>query len=307
MKLSYNILWFEDDTVSYNGKRELVKAIIEDELGFHFPEPTREINGDNIDNLNYDNFDLLIADLNLAGTKGTALIDRIRHHSGIYTEVIFYSSEGEKAVRDALKEYEIDGAYCADRGEDFEDKVRKVIKTTIKKIQDLNNMRGLIMAETSDIDHTMLKIITEVITKNIKNVSNEVIVTIFSNVEKKVRRKKEDFDKYYKNQNIGRVIKDPVMFDSSEKIKAIQFIIDCIDHETTIPHKNDIFLNSYTKLKQTRDLLAHVIEVYVDGRKTLRSGDNEIQFTDEFCIEMRTKVKTHSTELDNILRMIMLQ
>lgn len=305
MKLKYSILWFEDDTVSYNGKKELVKAIIEDELGFYFPEPRREINGDNIQTIDYDEYDLLIVDLNLAGSKGPALIDKIRHNENIFTEVIFYSSEGEKAVRDALKEYEIDGAYCADRGEDFEDKVRRVIKTTVKKIQDLNNMRGLIMAETSDIDATMFQIIAGVLERNIGGISQSVIDSIFESVGKKVNGKKDAYDHCLKNANINKVIKDNVMFDSSEKIKAVQFIINSIDNALTNPHKPDVFSNEYTVLKKTRDLLAHVIEDVKEGKKILRSGNKELEFTDEFCLGLRTEVKKHSSNLQNILQLVL--
>jgi CheY-like chemotaxis protein len=276
---------------SSRGKRVLLQSV----WGGHFIEFYPD----------YDEYDLLIVDLNLAGTKGPALIDKIRHNENIFTEVIFYSSEGEKAVRDALKEYEIDGAYCADRGEDFEDKARRVIKTTVKKIQDLNNMRGLIMAETSDIDATMFQIISNVIEKNTNGISQSVIDFIFDSVGKKVKSKKDAFDGYLRNQNIKQVIKDNVMFDSSEKIKAVQFIINAIDHELTNPHKDEVFSTSYSALKKTRDLLAHVIEDVIEGKKVLRSGNRELEFTDEFCFGVRTEVKKHSANLQGILQVVL--
>ena len=116
MKLTYNILWFEDNDVSYNGKKEMVKNIVEDELGFLFPEPRREINARNIENINYRDIDLIIVDLNLANDdKGTKIVEFIRNSEQVFTEVVFYSSYGEDVVREALKNYRIDGAYCADR------------------------------------------------------------------------------------------------------------------------------------------------------------------------------------------------
>jgi DNA-binding NarL/FixJ family response regulator len=304
MRIDYNILWFEDVKSSFDAKKQIVKAIVED-FGFNFPEPRNEIDGANIETIDYDNYDLLIVDLNLAGTKGPALIDRIRHNEGVYTEVVFYSSDGERAVRNALKEYEIDGAYCAGReNDDFEDKVQKVIKTTIKKVQDLNNMRGLIMAETSDIDSTMFSIIQTVIEKNSFGIKEKLAAVIFENVKSKVNSKKDDFDKYLKNGRIDKVIKDNLMFDTSQKILAIQFIIDSIDHELTKPHQGNVFSNSYTELKQQRDLLAHVIEVYEEGKKKLKSGNRELEFTDEFCIDIRVKVKRHGNDLDQILTLV---
>lgn len=303
MKLDYNILWFEDNRSSFDVKKQIVKSIV-DELGFHFPEPRNEIDGDNISTINYDTYDLIIVDLNLVGTKGTALIDKIRNNEGVYTEVIFYSSDGEKAVRNALKDYEIDGAYCADRNnDDFEEKVRKVIKNTVKKVQDLNNMRGLIMAETSDIDHTMFQIIQTVIQKDSFGIKDSLEAAIYKNVGSKVEEKKKTFDKY-NGKRLDKIIGDPLMFDSHQKVKCIQYIIDFINHEITNPHKNQVFENNYTELKKKRDLLAHVIEVFEDGKKKLKSKNYEFEFTDEFCVEIRIKVKQHGKDLDDLLGLI---
>jgi len=144
-----------------------------------------------------------------------------------------------------------------------------------------------------------------VLDKNVNNISAKVAETIFTNVGKKVADKKEDFEKYQKNNNINRILKDNVMFDSSEKIKVVQFIIDSIDHELTAPHKNSVFSEGYSALKKTRDLLAHVIEDIKDGKKILRSGNQEIEFTDELCVDLRFKVRKHNNDLDSILRMLL--
>ncbi len=307
MNLEYKILWFEDVQSSFYAKQRLVKRIVEG-LGFIFPEPRNEINADNLDNIDFQIYDLIIADLNLAnGEKGSAILNSIRE-KGIYTEVIFYSSQGEDYVRNELTKFQIDGVYCADRADDdFIDKVRNVIFTTIKKVQDLNNMRGLIMAETSDIDNIMLKIINTVIEQNSYGLKDKLITTIFANVKSKVNNKKDDFDKYERNARIDKIVKDTLMFDSSQKILATQFIIDSIDHEITNPNKNNVFSHSYSELKQKRDLLAHVIEVFESGKKKLKSGNNELEFTDEFCIDIRIKVRQHSNKLDKILDLILSQ
>ena len=244
--------------------------------------------------------------MKLDNESGDAIIERIRTEADVYTEIIFYSSDGESAVRAAIAAKGVDGVYCSSRDADkFEKKVTKVIETTIKKVQDLNNMRGLIMAETSDIDNTMLAIIQSAIQKNSFGVKDTLVAEIFKNVKSKVTNKKEDFDKYQRNGSIDKVIKDNVMFDTSQKILAIQYIIDSINHEITTPHKGNIFSNSYTELKKTRDLLAHVIEVFEEGKKKLKSGNNELEFTDEFCIQIRVKVKQHGKDLDSLLNLLL--
>jgi hypothetical protein len=150
----------------------------------------------------------------------------------------------------------------------------------------------------------MFSIINTVIDQNSFGIRDNLKTAILENVKRKVDGKKEDFDKFQKNGRIDKIIKDTLMFDTSQKILAIQFIIDSIDHEITQPHKGNIFSESYTSLKRKRDLLAHVIEVVEEGKTKLKSGNHELEFTDEFCIEIRGSVKTHGVHLDTLLAFI---
>lgn len=303
MNLDYKILWFEDIQSSFNAKKRLVKRIVED-LGFVFPEPRNEINDDNLDVIEFQIYDLIIADLNLAnGEKGSTILNAIRE-KGIYTEVVFYSSQGEDYVRNELRNFQIDGAYCADRADDdFIDKVSHVIKTTVKKVQDLNNMRGLIMAETSDIDKTMFEIITKVLERNTSGIGEKLVASIFENVNSKVSEKKNKFDKY-NGKRVEKIVYDNVMFDTSEKIKAVQLIIDSIDHKITAPYKNDGFKTSYSEITKKRNLLGHETHAPVEGKIIVGAGENAFEFNDEFCITMRKKVKKHGEDLDELLQLV---
>lgn len=303
MNLDYKLLWFEDVKSSFNAKKRLVKRVVED-LGFVFPEPRNEINDDNLESIDFQIYDLIIADLNLAnGEKGSTILNTIRN-KGIYTEVVFYSSQGEDYVRNELRNFQIDGAYCADReNDDFIDKVSHVIKTTIKKVQDLNNMRGLIMAETSDIDKTMFDIINKVIGDNTNGIGEKLSGSIFENIGSKVGQKKDKFDKYY-GKRIDKIINDHVLFDTSEKIKAIQFIFDSIDHDVTVPHKNDVFKTNYSEITKKRNLLGHETPLPVDGKIIVGTGEHSFEFNDEFCIEIRKKVKKHGEDLRELSRVV---
>jgi hypothetical protein len=303
MNLDYKILWFEDIQSSFNAKKRLVKRVVED-LGFVFPEPRNEINDDNLEEIDFKIYDLIIADLNLAnGEKGSTILNTIRE-KGIYTEVVFYSSQGEDYVRNELRNFQIDGAYCADRADDdFIDKVSHVIETTVKKVQDLNNMRGLIMAETSDIDKTMFEIITKVLEKNTGGISEKLIASIFENVNSKVTEKKDKFDKY-NGKRVEKILADNVMFDTSEKIKAVQLIIDIIDHKVTSPYKNDGFKTSYSEITKKRNLLGHETHAPVDGKIIVGTGEHAFEFDDEFCVNMRKRVRKYGNDLEMLLQLI---
>lgn len=301
MRIDYNILWFEDIKSSFDAKKQIVKEIVED-FGFSFPEPRNEIDGANIETIEYDNYDLLIVDLNLAGTKGPILIDKIRHNEGVYTEVVFYSSDGEKAVRNALKDFEIDGAYCAGRdNDDFEEKVKKVIKNTIKKVQDINNMRGLIMAETSDLDEKMLEIIQIVIERHPEQIHKTLIDKIFSDVGNSVNEKKDKYDKWEKNKNIAKLLSDTLMLDASKKLNAVQHVIDVFEGEIFTPYKENKFLDAYkAEIGETRNIFAHVTVINEGGVKKLKSKKKEIVFTDEYCSDVRAALIRYSAILEGI-------
>jgi DNA-binding NarL/FixJ family response regulator len=292
MKLEYRILWFEDIRSSFDAKKEGVREIVED-LGFTFPEPRNEVNGDNLDTIDLDDFDLIIVDLKLDKINGARIIERIRNYQ-IYTEVIFYSSAGEQAVRDELKQHNIDGVYCADRKDaDFRDKVEKVIKTTIRKVQEVSSMRGLIMSAVSDLDYIMVGIVDGFFQSDAFTPEEKanVATKVFQEVGGAVNEKKDKFDKYEKNGRIDQVIKDNVMFDSSKKAHALQFIIDEIKHGSIEHLKSDVFLGEYlNQVIKVRNNFAHVIEVVEDGVRKLKSKSSEEVFTDERCIEIRKSI-----------------
>src|SRR5690606_16517008 len=68
----------------------------------------------------------------------------------IYTDIIFYSSD-KSLILESISQHQFEGVYHSDRKE-IEDKFVKVFKTTIKKIEEINSMRGLIVGETSELD-----------------------------------------------------------------------------------------------------------------------------------------------------------
>lgn len=301
MRIDYNILWFEDNKSSFETKTKIVKEIIED-LGFEFPSPRHEIDGENLAKIEYDKYDLIIADLNLAGVKAPPLIDKIRHSDGVFTEVIFYSSDGEKAVREILKNYEIDGAYCAGReNDDFEDKVKRVIRNTIKKVQDVNNVRGLIMSTTSDIDAVMLEIIGLILEKFPKEISTSLIDQIFKDVGSSVNEKSRKYDKWFKARDIQKLMNDTLMFDSAKRLSAIQHAMEIIEHDILKAHKGGKFSDSYkSEVGEVRNIFAHVVLIVEDGIKKLKSKTGNIEFTDEYCSDIRKKLRKHHNVLFEI-------
>ncbi len=298
MKLDYNILWFEDIKTAFEAKKELVREVVED-FGFNFPEPRNEINGDNLNNINFDDFDLIIADLNLSGESGTNLIRKLREDEDVFTEVVFYSSDGENAVREELRKHGIDGVYCASReGYEFEEKVKKVIKTTIKKVQDINNMRGLIMAETSDLDEQMFEILEKVIGSDEK--FDSLPAYVFEKVEKFMSLKEKDFVTFKENADISGLLGDTLLLDSYKRSQGIQRIVKILNDNELDVLKN--FCQDYLKeVINIRNMFAHVApSIDEKGQKVLKNKKGDFIFTDENCKNIRESLRKHASNLQKL-------
>ncbi len=301
MNLAYNILWFEDDQDWYESIIDNIKEVIEDKLGFIMTLPLLKKNGDNIENINFSEYDLILMDLNLEKSPtGDKLIEKIRSFE-VFTNIIFYSSEGVSKVLEKVKDLELEGVYFSSRdGNSFVKKVEKIIHTTIKKIQDINNMRGLILAETSDLDKKMHQIVKTVL-ENRLDFKEALTDHLFEEATKFSSEKKEKCEKYSTKKDTEKLLKENMLFDTERKIYATQFILDSILPDSFSIHKQDGFKNSYKNcISKPRNILAHGTPIMKDGKKIFVYKSTEIELNDEYCSEIRKALKLYGALLDSI-------
>ena len=289
MRINYNILWFENEQTAYETKRDFVKDILED-FYFNFPEPRHEIDGSNIESIDYSKYDLIIADMNLVGNeKSMVLIDRIRNKQ-ILTEVLFYSSAGEDALREELAKYRIDGAYCSGREDyEFEEKVRSVIETLIKKTQDLTNLRGLVMSEVSDLDVMMKQIVSNCCAEI--NVERELRSYIVGTIEERNKKALDSKDCKKLCTHIWRnkEIKDVVFeqnFDSYTTARAMHHLIE---KKVILA---DFNLETYrSEIIENRNFLAHCrADLNADGQEILITSKGEKVYDSEKINDIRKNI-----------------
>ncbi|MCG8520943.1 MAG: hypothetical protein MI744_01915, partial [Pseudomonadales bacterium] len=209
----------------------------------------------------------------------------------ILTDVLFYSSAVEK-VRDSMHRLGLEGVYTADR-RDIETKFDLVVDSTIKKVQEVNNMRGLIMAETSDLDQLMLEIILVVLKTDISEEMSEYISgEINATVDFLSGLCKAD-------GKIANKMNDSRLFTSVHKAKSINKLYKL--KKIGI----DKFFDSYNKeVLSPRNIFAHVQESEEDGKKVLlseKTGKREV-FTEQRCIEIRKDLIKYRETLEDILK-----
>jgi hypothetical protein len=265
-----------------------LRAYVED-LGFKFENPKIESDNSNIDNINYKDYDLILMDYKFSGGEnGAVLINKIRSHN-FFSEIVFYSSSEISDLRKAVLENSLDGVYCVGRSASaFLPTVQDVIKATVKKILDVNTMRGIVMAETSDIDEKMIKIISSYIETLKEDDKNQFLARrrgkLLSSIDEK-RKKIEDNTRFYNEW----------IFDSSHKWRTVLEIVKKI-----FPEKRELTLLYNDEVIIKRDKLAHVkIIENTDGEKQLANED--FIFNDITCKEILNNLKKHEKNVDEIL------
>jgi|SRR5665213_494018 len=152
MRMTYSILWFDD-------RRDYLESIDQDALagtiaGWGFIPKLVLVDdpADFIAHKPFKDFDLIVVDYNLGDNQphGEEFIRSIREHN-VLTEVVFYSANPAKDLWDAIRTKELEGIYVSGR-DTVVSKIERVAQHSLHKILDLNNMRGLIMAELGDLD-----------------------------------------------------------------------------------------------------------------------------------------------------------
>jgi hypothetical protein len=152
LNLKYTVLWFDDrrdylDSINQEGIEEMIR-----EWGFE-PRLILEDNpADFIAHHPFDKIDLIIVDYNLGENEphGEKFIGDIRAQS-VLTEVIFYSANPASELWDAIRAQQLEGIFVSSK-EGVVAKLESVALQSLRKVLDLNNMRGLIMAEIGDLD-----------------------------------------------------------------------------------------------------------------------------------------------------------
>ena len=158
MKIKYKVLWIDDNLNEIQDLKENFKNKLKN-LGFMLDvEEKSSLNSKELSILktqmeNYNPYDIIIFDYDL-GSSGTGDSIAQELRTSIYTDMIFYSGTKGSELREILYNKEIEGVYTVDRS-DFVNDAWPIIEDQIKRICDINNMRGVLLDEMSKIDLLM--------------------------------------------------------------------------------------------------------------------------------------------------------
>lgn len=302
MKLKYKILWIENEKDWVESIEDQIQDYLDD-LGFNFEKKLICKEEQNID---YNNYDLILMDLNLADQpNGAELISKIRA-LGVYTDVVFYSASGIDELRAKGKEKELEGVYYSGRTPDalFVKKVKAVIDSTLKKVQDLANLRGLVMAEVSELDGKMEDVLRKYY---VQNVTDELKTTFHDHITKKNeerlknnlegcgKKEKVCYHKW-KNMEIQDII--PQM-EAAQMAKAVNYIIP---KELYTPSRANFFEDYKAEIVEIRNELAHCASKIEEGEEVLITRKGNKTFNDEDIKGIRKNILKYSEIFSKLLQ-----
>lgn len=331
MKLKYNILWFEDDPDIINDKiGKSIRQYLQD-MGF-IPVIDHFINGDKLDELPVNDYDLIISDLNLGANEnetGDKLIKKIRDNS-IYTEVLLYSATPRHILDIITNNGQMIERISFSVGiRELPLKIKNIINLTIKKVQDVNNMRGLIIAETIDLEAKLEDIVDNYFEISLNSGLTDIRNEAFNNIcDKKINSNQRNLDlsNTIREQSVHKLIQDDILtvYDLYSALQGIlkahlteinkninktnsgELKIILSEEKSKIEDIKDKLKKFDSEIISVRNTLAHVQEkAGPNGEPILESinkNGTTLYLNEECYVTLRKNLNYHNENLLKIQR-----
>lgn len=292
MNLKYVIMWFEDSRAWVEASRGAIERYLQD-LGFS-PVIVRQPSGKrSLQIIKKLNPDLILIDLNLAGkSKGQDIVEKIRNNE-LYTDVVFYSQH-----TDFLEEVgKLEGVFYCVRDE-LENKTKKIIDITVKREQDVNNLRGLLIAEAIDLERRMESFITSYFGLSKNNEKRPIFEKLY--VDNLTLENKYEFACRIFKRAIARL---QTKLQTARQNKNQERVVELTVALESLKSKKEMFDRFEADIIKVRNIMAHVEEV-AGEKNVLHIHDkdgNLIVVTDDYCNKRRKSVGEHSTNFQKMI------
>lgn len=298
MRLDFKILWVEDQPQAIAEDRVYLEAELRD---FGFKPIVEPITGfDKVQELlardpQDDEFDLILVDFDLGHSGGNggdaarAIRDKFPHR-----EMVFYSGKSPDDLRAVAAEKKIDGVYFAHRPE-LADDVFSVIENMLRKVVDLSHTRGIIMAETSELDHCLELCLSS----SFEDLDIDRQKSFHNKIVEAIRERYKDQQKKLETlahlEKFSELLGESHIMTSFDKTRAI---LRFLNSYTQIPDKriHHAAVSDYQdNFQGVRNVLAHGMVTTKDGHKVFKGQNDELN--EERMREWRISLMDHRDQI----------
>lgn len=298
MKLEFKMLWFDNDPELFDSLSDEIEDMKQTIMGWGLI-PDIHLISDPIEFSTwkpFDEIDLVVVDFNLEQHgKGQDFIHAIRSKQ-VFTEVIFYSAQAASELWDAVREKQLEGVYIANK-DNVVPRIKVIGQHTLRKVLDLANMRGIVMAEVGDLDI----LLGEILTLALNGVPVEV--------------QKEVFERFHEDASRGVTSQQQGLTDFAQA-PSIEGLLALCDSDKRWSNFNRIkkrheflkscsFGNYQLEVLKPRNFLAHGIpEKRDDGTLRFTYRDASYDFNDHVSERLRKTIIQYReafTEIRDVL------
>lgn len=304
MKIKYRIIWFEDDKKWLKSAIPFVEENLTDK-GFEpiidIFESVRKIPQSLWNKINRS--DVIVMDLKLRkGFSGDKIIRQIRDNN-VLTEVVFYSSDGEDKLRKLIHGERLDGIYCSEREGSWK-KVNEVIDMNIQKAQDVNGLRGLVMAEEAELQNITAQVLWELhknkhtLASFIRKHAHDKTTKHFTDTLKLLEEinPERHYEKLFEMHEYGA---------SGKQITLSAFLKEIVKSKNVFKPMHAVMKNYTNEIITPRNDLAHSVEKEIGNKIFLiNKKRGKIEFTEAECIKIRKNLQKHRKNLKTILDLV---
>lgn len=293
MNTVFRILWFEDEKSWYDMEKLRVEGILKKH---YLQSSILRKDGDDFDvnSVTGNKYDLILMDFQLAdGVFGDKIVAALRENS-VLTDILFYSSQEDsmlKAIREKMPP--IDGVYLAKRDYTiFTEKVERLIDKIVKRSEDIINLRGFVLDNTSDFESRIKKILDICwqklndsqkleMEKNLSNLLNRKKDRLLDQISKAMSAS-VDFEKT-NNENY--------LLSISDRLEIFQKIFPSLSLSLSI----EMGFREYymVQIGEYRNKLGHI---GFDGKSICIRGENK-----EVDQEMHRLLRKNIAEVDSVI------
>lgn len=291
MNTIFKILWFEDELTWFNMEKLRIEGILK--THYLIPSIVRK-DGDsfNIDELMGNDYDLILMDFKLADdVTGDTIVEALRE-SNILTDILFYSSEEETMLNTIrAKMPPIDGVYLTKRDYAiFTEKAERIIRKIVKRSEDVVNLRGFVLDNTSDFE-LRIKEILNICWKKFDESQKALLTEIVSDL---LERKKAWVTKQVKTAKSAVTIfeyanNDEHIFSISDRLEILQAILPILFTTYNLPDTvcpQDFKQYYIDKVNMYRNRLGHITL----GEKTIHIKGKEVEINQELHRLLRKNI-----------------
>ncbi|MDA8412490.1 MAG: hypothetical protein M0023_01745 [Desulfobacteraceae bacterium] len=329
MNLTYRIIWIEDNEeyIESLDRSTLLRHV--QEQGFDLDITFKTSPEDIALEVDGNAYDLMVIDYQItednqhdgdatendgSGKTGDDVIKSVREHDCL-TEVIFYSGSPTHTLRRLAADRELEGVFFSDR--DQEVLIRKicdVFDLTVRKVVDVANMRGIVMAGVADIDHQLSGLLLKLheslgavdkekhhkkifkkmlerekaVKKLVQDQDNELLKNVYAAIKSLEELEPKNFDSL-----IG--LRE---FDSYSRVEAAASL--CGKHQTLSDAKG--IIEEIKFLLKWRNALAHQCPTNNGGVYTFEPDEGVPEpFDDARTLDLRKRLRDHRLHLAEIL------